>query len=50
MGPLIEFRHVCKTYQMGDTLIRAANDISMKIERGEFVASWASPAPASPPA
>ena len=38
MGPLIEFRHVCKTYQMGDTLIRAANDISMKIERGEFVA------------
>ena len=38
MGPLIEFRHVCKTYQMGDTLIRAANDISMKIERGEYVA------------
>ena len=38
MGPLIELRHVCKTYQMGDTLIRAANDISMKIERGEFVA------------
>ena len=38
MGPLIEFRHVCKTYQMGDTLIRTANDISMKIERGEFVA------------
>ena len=38
MGPLIEFRHFCKTYQMGDTLIRAANDISMKIERGEFVA------------
>ena len=38
MGPLIEFRHVCKTYQMGDTLIRAANDISMKIDRNEFVA------------
>lgn len=50
MGPLIEFRHVCKTYQMGDTLIRAANDISMKIERGEFVAIRGPVRlPASPP-
>ena len=38
MGPLIEFRHVCKTYQMGDTTVRAADHISMRIEKGEFVA------------
>ena len=38
MGALIEFRDVCKTYQMGDTTIHAADHISMQIQRGEFVA------------
>ena len=38
MGALIEFRDVCKTYQMGESIVRAADHISMKIEKGEFVA------------
>ena len=38
MGALIEFQDVCKTYQMGDTIIRAADHISMQIQKGEFVA------------
>lgn len=38
MSTLIEFRDVCKTYQMGDSIVRAADHISMKINRGEFVA------------
>ena len=36
--PLIEFRHVCKTYLMGDTIVRAADNISLSIYEGEFVA------------
>ena len=38
MSALLEFRDVCKTYQMGDTIVRAADHITMKIEKGEFVA------------
>ena len=38
MSTLIEFDEVCKYYQMGDTLVKAADHISMKIDRGEFVA------------
>ena len=38
MGSLIEFDEVCKYYQMGDTLVKAADHISMKINKGEFVA------------
>ena len=38
MGALIEFDEVCKYYQMGDTLVKAADHISMKINKGEFVA------------
>ena len=38
MGTLIEFREVCKYYQMGDTTVKAADHITMKIEKGEFVA------------
>lgn len=38
MSALIEFRDVCKFYEMGDTVVRAADHISMKINRGEFVA------------
>ena len=38
MSALIEFREVCKFYQMGDTTVKACDHISMQIERGEFVA------------
>ena len=38
MGALIEFREVCKFYKMGDSIVRAADHISMQIARGEFVA------------
>jgi putative ABC transport system ATP-binding protein len=36
--PLVEFRDVCKYYQMGDTTVKAADHISFKIYEGEFVA------------
>jgi len=38
MSALIEFIDVCKTYQMGDEAVHAADHISMQIQRGEFVA------------
>ena len=38
MSALIEFDHVCKYYQMGDTTVKAADHISMQINKGEFVA------------
>ena len=38
MSALIEFDSVCKYYQMGDTLVKAADHISMTIQKGEFVA------------
>ena len=38
MGALIEFREVCKYYQMGDTTVKAADHISFRIQRGEFTA------------
>ena len=38
MSALIEFQSVCKFYQMGDTLVKAVDGISLKINQGEFVA------------
>jgi putative ABC transport system ATP-binding protein len=38
MSALIEFRDVCKYYEMGDSVVHAADHITMQIERGEFVA------------
>ena len=38
MSALIEFDAVCKYYQMGDTTVKAADHISMQIQKGEFVA------------
>ncbi|MDD3346132.1 ABC transporter ATP-binding protein [Oscillibacter sp.] len=38
MSALIEFQDVCKTYHMGDTVVRAADHISLQIQKGEFVA------------
>ena len=38
MSALIEFQDVSKVYEMGDSVVRAADHISMNIQRGEFVA------------
>ncbi len=38
MKPLIEFRNLSKIYQMGETEVRAVDDMSMQIMPGEFVA------------
>ena len=38
MSALIEFQSVCKYYQMGDTTVKAADNISFQIRKGEFVA------------
>ena len=38
MSALIEFKDVYKVYQMGDNIINAADGISLKINKGEFVA------------
>ena len=35
---MIRFEHISKIYQMGDTEVRAADDISFRIAKGEFVA------------
>ena len=35
--PLVEFRSVCKTYYMGDDVVRAADNISFSIYENEFV-------------
>lgn len=36
--PVLELRHVAKTYQIGDQVIRALNHLSLTINSGEFVA------------
>ncbi|MEA4941668.1 MAG: ABC transporter ATP-binding protein [Oscillibacter sp.] len=38
MSALIEFQDVSKVYEMGDSVVRAADHISMRIQKGEFVA------------
>ena len=38
MAALIEFQKVSKIYHMGDSVVTAANEISMQIHKGEFVA------------
>lgn len=38
MPALIEFKEVYKLYQMGDTVVRAVDGITMSIDKGEFVA------------
>lgn len=38
MQTLIEFKNIYKIYQMGNEEVKAINDVSMKIEKGEFVA------------
>lgn len=38
MTPLVEFKDIYKIYQIGDTEVRAADGVSFKIYRGEYVA------------
>src|SRR5215468_8270678 len=35
--PLVELRNVSKIYRLGDEEIRALDDVSLNIERGEFI-------------
>ncbi|UTC76262.1 ABC transporter ATP-binding protein [Treponema sp. OMZ 792] len=35
---IIRIEHVCKTYGTGDTLVKALDDVSLSVDRGEFVA------------
>jgi macrolide transport system ATP-binding/permease protein len=36
--PLLNLEHICRTFRSGDNLIRALDDVSLKIWPGEFVA------------
>jgi len=38
MPALIDIQNVTKTYQMGDTVVHALNNVTLQIERGEYVA------------
>lgn len=37
MSKFIEFNHVDKIYKMGDTILKANNDVNFSIDEGEFV-------------
>ena len=37
-APLIELRHVVKTYSLGETTVNALSDVSVRFSKGEFVA------------
>jgi putative ABC transport system ATP-binding protein len=37
-GPVLDIRTVTKTYGAGDTLVRALRGVSLRVERGEYVA------------
>lgn len=37
MSPIFECINVCKNYSQGETEVHALKDVSLKIERGEFV-------------
>jgi len=36
--PLLNLEHICRTFKSGDNVIRALDDVSLKIWAGEFVA------------
>src|SRR5512139_2668970 len=36
--PLLNLEHICRTFKSGDNVIRALDDVSLKIWSGEFVA------------
>jgi putative ABC transport system ATP-binding protein len=37
-GPIIALEHVSRVYRMGESDVRALDDVSLRIERGEYVA------------
>lgn len=45
----VQFKDVCKYYQMGDTRIAAADHVTFEIEKGSSVSFWGLPEPARPP-
>ena len=38
MKPLITVNHLTKVYHMGETEVRALNDVTLRVNRGEFLA------------
>jgi len=36
--PIIELKNVWKTYQIGDIEVNAVHDLSLKINKGDFLA------------
>jgi putative ABC transport system ATP-binding protein len=38
MPPIIQLEHVTKLYRMGDVIVTALQDVSLRIDEGEFVA------------
>ena len=38
MPPIIQLEHVTKLYRMGDVIVTALRDVSLRIDEGEFVA------------
>jgi putative ABC transport system ATP-binding protein len=38
MKPLNEFKDLYKVYYMGENVVRAVDGVSLRIQRGEFVA------------
>jgi len=41
--PLIELKHITRIYRVGESELRALDDVSLSIEAGEFVAIMGSP-------
>ncbi len=37
MEDIIELKKVCKRYQMGETIVKALDDVEVKIKKGDFV-------------
>ena len=38
LGEIIRLENVCKNYQMGDSLVKAACNINLNIKKGDFLA------------
>lgn len=49
--PLLEVQHLQKVYtsRFGGRQVEALQNVNFSVEPGEYVPSWASPAPARPP-
>jgi putative ABC transport system ATP-binding protein len=37
-GPVIHLEHIVREYQVGESVVKALNDVSLTIDQGEFVA------------